>query len=92
MQNHNCQSAIERLWVLLVWRNYMKPFSERRRGDSPAMRLGLLPRRLRASEVLAERRFPGRLALPECWRPHYWREVPTRALARCARHALKYAV
>lgn len=85
------QSAIERLWVLLVWRNYMKSFSERRRGESPAMRLGLLPRRLRASEVLAERRFPGRVPLPECWRPHYWREVTTRALARCAHHALTYA-
>ncbi len=85
------QSAIERLWVLLVWRNYIKSFSERSRGDSPAMRLGLLPRRLKAREVLAERRFPGRIALPACWQRYYWRAVPTRALARPAAHTLKYA-
>jgi len=85
------QSAIERLWVLLVWRNYMKSFSERRRGESPAMRLGLLGRRLRADEVLAARQFPGRVALPACWQPYYWRRVPTRALPRGAVHRLTYA-
>ena len=85
------QSAAERLWVLAVWRNYMKSFSERARGESPAMRLGLLARRLKAHEVLAARRFPGRIPLPPCWQRYYWRQVPTRALANPATHRLKYA-
>ena len=85
------QSAIERLWLLLVWRNYMKSFSERARDDSPAMRLGVLRHRLSAAEVLAARCFPGRLELPPCWRQYYWRQVPTRAIGRCATHRLRYA-
>jgi len=85
------QSAIDRLWILAVWRNYMKAFSERARGDTPAMRLGLLARALRAREVLAQRLFPGRIALPPCWERYYWRRVPTRALARCAVHDRGYA-
>src|SRR6185436_16543123 len=85
------QSAIDRLWILAAWRNYMKAFSERARGDTPAMRLGLLARPLRARELLAERRFPGRIPLPPCWQPHYWRAVPTRALPRVAAHNLSYA-
>jgi hypothetical protein len=85
------QSAIERLWVLVVWRNYLKSFSERARDGSPAMRLGLLARRLTVPEVLGARLFPGRIALPPCWARYYWRQVPTRALARCAAHRLTYA-
>ena len=84
-------SAIDRLWIFAAWRNYMKPFSERARGDTPAMRLGLLARPLAARELLADRRFPGRIALPPCWMPHYQRAVPTRALLRSAVHDLRYA-
>jgi transposase-like protein len=85
------QSAIDRLWVLVVWRNYMKSFSERARGESPAMRLGLLTRRLRAREVLERRLFPERIGLPPAWRRYYRRAVETREIPRCARHRLKYA-
>lgn len=85
------QSAIGRLWVLLAWRNYVKPFSERRQDESPAMRLGLLSHRLGVGELLAERLFPGRIALPECWARFYRGEVPTRALPQARRHSLKYA-
>jgi hypothetical protein len=85
------QSAIERLWVFLVWRNYMKSFSERRRDASPAMRLGLLDHRLSAAKLLARRHFPSHAALPERWARYYWRQVPTRALPRLATHRLRYA-
>ena len=85
------QSAIERLWVFLVWRNYVKSFSERRRDASPAMRLGLTERRLSARELLARRQFITRESLPSCWVPYYWRDVPTRELPRVARHRLKRA-
>ena len=30
------QSAAERLFVLVVWRNYLKSFSERKRDATPA--------------------------------------------------------
>ena len=35
------QSAAERLRVFLVWRNYLKWFSERRHDATPAMRAGV---------------------------------------------------
>lgn len=85
------QSAIERLWVFVVWRNWAKWFSERRRGGTPAMRLGLTGRRWRVEELLRERLFPSHTGLPERWRRYYAREVTTRAIARCRTHRLRYA-
>ena len=85
------QSAVDRLAVFLVWRNYLKCFSERKRDATPAMRLGLLPRPLTVSEVLAERRFPSRAALPRRWAQYYWRSVPTRQIPNGRSHRLTYA-
>ena len=83
--------AILRLFVLLVWRNYMKSFSERAQDGSPAMRLGLLERRLTVEDVLVRRLFPGRIALPESWAKYYWGKVPTRAIPNGREHTLRYA-
>jgi hypothetical protein len=85
------QSAIERMWVLLVWRNWIKSFSERKRDATPAMRLGLIDHKLAANELLRWRRFPFRIGLPARWSPYYWRHVATRRLPRAAFHDLKYA-
>jgi len=85
------QSAAERLAVLLVWRNYVKSFSERKRDATPAMRLGLLERPLKVAEVLDRRLFPSRLALPARWARYYWRRIPTRQIAHPAGHRLRYA-
>lgn len=85
------QSAIERMWLFLVWRNWVKSFSERRRDGSPAMRLGLAQRRLTLKEVLARRLFPGRIGLPERWARYYWRESATRGVPRGVRHRRKFA-
>lgn len=85
------QSAAERLAILLVWRNWIKPFSERRRDASPAQRLGLIDRRLTVEEVLAWRLFPSRIPLPERWADYYWRRVATRRIPNGQRHALRYA-
>lgn len=85
------QSAAERLWVLLTWRNYLKPFSERQQGPTPAMRLGLLPRRLTPEDVLARRLFPTRIELPAPWARYYWRQVQTRRIPNGQRHARAYA-
>ena len=85
------QSSLERLFVFLVWRNYMKWFSERRRDTTPAMTLGLTSRKLRVEQVLASRRFPHRIDLPACWAPYYWRRVRSRGIPRGREHRLRYA-
>ena len=85
------QGAVERLWLFLVWRNYGKSFSERRPGESPAMRLGLLDHVLTAGEILARRLFPIRIGLPARWRSYYWRYTPTRRIPHACVHERKYA-
>ena len=74
------QAAAERLWWFLVWRNHCKHFSERRRGGTPAMRVGVQVRPLSIGEVLGERRFRSRAALPGRWARYYDRDVPTREI------------
>jgi hypothetical protein len=69
----------------------MKWFSERRRGGTPAMRLGLASRPLKACEVLRERLFVTRVGLPQRWRLYYWGLVTTRALPRGRSHRCRYA-
>src|SRR5262245_20000550 len=85
------QSAADRLWLLVVWRNYVKSFSERKRDATPAMRAGVCGRRHSLMSILSRRRFPGRISLPERWQRYYQRITPTRALPRVRTHNLQYA-
>lgn len=85
------QSAAERLWIWLVWRNTIKSFSERRQDATPAQRLGLLPQKLGVADVLRERLFPSRIPLPERWADYYWRRIPTRRIANPVPHRATYA-
>lgn len=85
------QSAIERAWILIVWRNTMKSFSERKRDESPAQRLRLLSKKLTVADVLAARLFPTRIPLPARWEPYYWRTTPTRRIPKGHRHTARYA-
>jgi hypothetical protein len=85
------QSAAERLWVFLVWRNYMKWFSERKRDGTPAMRLGLCHRPLNVNAVFAHRLWPSRISLPQRWQDYYWRLIPTRRIPNPRRHRLTFA-
>jgi transposase-like protein len=85
------QSAIERLAVLQVWRNFIKPFSERRRNSlTPAERLRLCMRRLTVAEVLQRRLLPSQVRLPERLERYYRREVLTRRIPHGARHRRRY--
>jgi transposase-like protein len=86
------QSAAERLAILVVWRNYLKSFSERKRNATPAQRLGLTSRPLSPEEVLAQRLFPSRIPLPERLARYYWRLTPTRGLENPRTHRLRLAV
>ena len=85
------QSAAERLAILQVWRNFIKPFSERRNTESPAQRLGLFDRRLRVDEVLSGRLFPTLIKLPQRIIRYYKRDIKTRCIPNGRRHELKYA-
>jgi hypothetical protein len=57
------QSAVERLWLFLVWRNYMKSFSEKTRGTTPAQRAGVADRRWKVRDLFRRRIFPDRVRL-----------------------------
>ena len=84
-------SAFERMGVFLVWRNWIKWFSERRKIATPAMHLGLIDHRLEVEDVLARRLFPTRIELPQPWADYYWRKIKTRAMPRCTEHRRQYA-
>ncbi|HEU5181036.1 MAG TPA: hypothetical protein VFW45_09595 [Candidatus Polarisedimenticolia bacterium] len=82
----------ERLFLAMVWRNFVKWRSERRPDRStPAMRLGLTESRWSWRRVLARRLFPGRERLPESWGELYRREWITPVLRFNNRHCLVHA-
>ena len=85
------QSVVERCAWLLAWLNLVKPYSERRGGGTPAMRLGLarVPRTL--AGLLRERLFPGRIGLPPEYERYYRGEVPTPRIRNEQRHTLQLA-
>jgi hypothetical protein len=85
------QGVVERAAVLILWRNFMKPFSETHGGGTPAMRLGLMDRPLGAAALLKERLFPSRVRLPVPWRDYYERRVPTVRIKNPRLHQLKRA-
>lgn len=85
------QGSAERLAVLLVWRNYVKWRWEKRCRQTPAMIEGLLSGPLTVGEILGQRLFRTRIALPERWAQYYDRAVETAALPVNRRHELKYA-
>ncbi len=82
----------ERLFLMMVWRNFVKWRSERRPDRStPAMRLGLTPERWSWRRVLARRLFPARENLPKPWREIYDRDWTTPVLRSNRRHHLAHA-
>jgi hypothetical protein len=85
------QGALYRAAIWAVWRNFMKSRSENRRDAPPGVWLGLLPERLRTRDLLAERRFPWRQALGPWLERCYFARIPTRSIARCRTHTLRYA-
>jgi hypothetical protein len=85
------QAVIERAALLVLWRNFTKPFSERHGGGTPAMRLGLRSSPLGVRALLKERLFPSLVGLPEPWAAYYRRLEDTPGIANPRRHALKRA-
>jgi transposase-like protein len=85
------QGALYRMAIWLIWRNYMKSVSENRRDAPPAVQLGQVARRWTVSDVLAKRLFPWRSGLRGWLECCYFARIPTRRLARCRDHALRFA-
>ena len=85
------QNAAEKIAVLQVWRNFVKQFSERRGGGTPAQRLGLRRQPMRVSDILSKRLFPSRTRLPDRLKIYYRRETVTRQIPRGRTHRAVYA-
>jgi len=85
------QGAIERLAAMQVWRNFMRPFSVRKRGPTPAQRAGVMSSKLSVAQLLIKRLFVTHANLPETLAGYYWREVKTSALKVNRTHRLTYA-
>jgi len=83
--------VIERAALQLVFMNFMKSFSEKKRDGTPAQRLGLTDHRWTVPDFLQERRFASRVALPSIWRAYYERRIQTRRLPQSKLHQLRYA-
>lgn len=85
------QNAAEKLWILVVWRNFVKSWSERRRDPPPGVRLRLIERALSLQQILRERLFPSRIRLPQRLMRYYRRQTMTRPIREPRLHQLTYA-
>ena len=86
------QGALYRAAIWVVWRNYVKSRSERRRDAPPGVAIGAIPRRMTMGEILEGRRFPWRHSLSEWLERCYFGRIPTRRLPQIRVHACTYAV
>lgn len=85
-------ALLERLFLTVIWRNFVKGRSERKPDpDTPAMRLGLAREPWSWSRTLARRLFPAREMLPRVWRELYERTWTTPVLPSNTRHRLIHA-
>ena len=86
------QSAAERLWAFLAWRNYLEPFSERDpRGPTAAMKAGVVDRPLTLGDLFHRRLVPSLIELPKRLYRYYVRDIDTRQIPNGRRHRLTYA-
>jgi transposase-like protein len=82
-RRHN--AVMERMFLMVVWRNLVKRTSERdRQSDTPAMILGLARQPWSWPRVLARRLFPWRVSVPPSWMKIYRRAWITPTLPRTA--------
>jgi transposase-like protein len=85
-------ALIERLFLFVIWRNFVKRRSERRPEPvTPAMHLGLADAPWSWRRVLSRRLFPQRQPLTRLQRQLYQRKWTTPGLAGNTVHALRHA-
>jgi len=81
----------ERLFLAIIWRNFVKRRSERRNEPvTAAMLAGVTDRPWTWQRVLSRRIFPAREAVGGAWKAIYRRDWVTPALGTNARHRVKY--
>ena len=89
-RRHNSMAG--RGFLLMVWRNFIKWRSERKRDrTTPAMVLGLTDRPWEWRQVLSKRLFPTLIEVPKSWMKVYRGDWITRAVGNNRRHRLKNA-
>lgn len=82
-------AVLERAFLALVWRNFVKKVAERwRERITPAMQAGLTKRQWSWERVLGQRLFPGRLELPPAWDKIYRRDWITASIGSNTVHRL----
>jgi hypothetical protein len=85
-------AAVERLFVLCVWRNLIKGVSERKPDPTtPAMRKGLCREPWDWKRLLGRRLFPDRVGVDGSWLAIYRRAWLTPTLRANTRHDLRLA-
>lgn len=85
-------ALLERLFLAVVWRNFVKGRSERKPDrTTPAMRLGLTDRPWSWERVLGRRLFPDRERVDAGWMRLYRRDWPTPELPANTRHRRVFA-
>ena len=85
-------ALMERMFLLVVWRNFVKRRSERKPDPTtPAMRIGLTDSRWGWPQVFSRRLFPARETVPPMWRTLYRRDWTSPMLPSNTRHRLVYA-
>ena len=82
-------AAVERGFLMAVWRNFVKWRSERKPDRrTPAMLKGLADEPWSWDRVLAQRLFPSRIRVPEAWMEVYRRMWDSDEAGRYTRHRL----
>ena len=85
-------ALLERGFLMVVWRNFVKKVTERRRDPvTAAMEIGLTQAQWSWDRVLARRLFPDRLQLPPGWSKVYRREWITASIGPNTLHRARYA-
>jgi len=74
------QGAMYRMAIFVVWRNYVKPVSERRRNAPPGVAMGVIERPLRVEEIVGRRLFVHHARLKGWLARCYAGRIPTRCL------------
>ena len=89
-KRHN--AVMERGFLMLVWRNFIKWRSERKPDRrTPAMLVGLTDEPWDWQRLLARRLFPSQQNLPPEWRALYRRDLVTPEVGHNHRHRAVYA-
>ncbi len=85
-------AVVERGFLFLIWRNFVKKITERRSDEvTAAMAIGLTGSRWSWERVLAQRLFPRRTPLPPGWEKVYRRGWITASIGRNTTHRCRFA-